>query len=466
MASEPERPIENLLRAAAKKRRDEAGPPFELHPATRRLLQGEAARKFPPAQTGSAALLATLGRLWPRLAWSLAILAVLGVAVWLLVPLPARNDPAALLASHEPTKEAPQAGEPIRPLSAAPASPPIQSKAAAEATLQAVTDSDNAKSGARLRPIGKDTLAMKMEDGVREELGRESSPTPAGRRAFAEAQHMPSGSLFGLQRADAVSDAASLQQEKFATASIPAARVPVMPASPPAAAGARMAYDEALADAPVSLACEKPVASNPARKSPAVPGKAGGSSLIQRFVQVVPGSAAKALPADKARSAQAVLGSFLVEQTDRKLRITDGDGSVYEGYVRAADTARPEGEIKLEAPAPARASKAVGGTLLGEATPVILNGTQPALQNYTFRVAGTNRTLRKKVVFTGNLLATSSPVGPQPAGTTAAFGTLLEESRAGSVQQNTLPVLNSRITGKVVIGSGKALEINALPGAP
>jgi hypothetical protein len=58
MANEPERPIEKLLRAAAQKRRDEAGGRFELHPANRRLLQGEVTRTFPKTrarqrQTGS-----------------------------------------------------------------------------------------------------------------------------------------------------------------------------------------------------------------------------------------------------------------------------------------------------------------------------------------------------------------------------------------------------------------------------
>ena len=51
MANEPERPIEKLLRAAAQKRRDEVGAPFELHPATRRLLQGEVARRFAKPQS-------------------------------------------------------------------------------------------------------------------------------------------------------------------------------------------------------------------------------------------------------------------------------------------------------------------------------------------------------------------------------------------------------------------------------
>jgi hypothetical protein len=44
---EPERKIEKLLRAYAKKRRAQAGDSLKLHPATRRLLQGEVARRKP-----------------------------------------------------------------------------------------------------------------------------------------------------------------------------------------------------------------------------------------------------------------------------------------------------------------------------------------------------------------------------------------------------------------------------------
>ena len=41
---EPERNIEKLLRAFAKKRRADAGDPLKLHPALRRQLQAEVAR--------------------------------------------------------------------------------------------------------------------------------------------------------------------------------------------------------------------------------------------------------------------------------------------------------------------------------------------------------------------------------------------------------------------------------------
>ena len=53
---EPERKIEKLLRAYAKKRRAQAGDPLKLHPATRRLLQGEIARNAPKPDDEDASL--------------------------------------------------------------------------------------------------------------------------------------------------------------------------------------------------------------------------------------------------------------------------------------------------------------------------------------------------------------------------------------------------------------------------
>ncbi|HTV61863.1 MAG TPA: hypothetical protein VMH30_04760, partial [Verrucomicrobiae bacterium] len=47
---EPERKIEKLLRAYAKKRRADAGEPLKLHPAMRRLLQDEVARQPNPRE--------------------------------------------------------------------------------------------------------------------------------------------------------------------------------------------------------------------------------------------------------------------------------------------------------------------------------------------------------------------------------------------------------------------------------
>jgi hypothetical protein len=93
-----ERDIEKKLRAAAEQRRRAASEEFELHPATRRVWQGEVARLHPAARPAAR-------RFWPRLAWGVSLLAMLGVGVWSFVrpteprataPLPIAAKPALL----------------------------------------------------------------------------------------------------------------------------------------------------------------------------------------------------------------------------------------------------------------------------------------------------------------------------------------------------------------------------------
>src|SRR6266403_1738058 len=86
MSMEPERPIEKLLRAWAKKRRDDAGAPLELHPATRRLLQGEVARRFGKEPRQPRSFSQVLAGLWPRLAWGVAVVALAGVLAAIVLP--------------------------------------------------------------------------------------------------------------------------------------------------------------------------------------------------------------------------------------------------------------------------------------------------------------------------------------------------------------------------------------------
>src|SRR5208337_1161785 len=121
MENEPERPIEKLLREAARKRRDEAGAPFELHPVNRRLLQGEVARNFARPQRERRSFAVALAQLWPRLAGGLALFAVLGLAVWVLLPVPGNNRPEASLARNLPVPEAMPAKGPLPLAAPAPA---------------------------------------------------------------------------------------------------------------------------------------------------------------------------------------------------------------------------------------------------------------------------------------------------------------------------------------------------------
>ena len=97
-----DRPIEKLLRRYANKRRDEAGAPVEMHPATRRLLQGEVASQFKRQNSkGKSAGRWEEGRRFfgfafltdnlPRLAWALPLFALAGIGLWSLVGLVQRR---------------------------------------------------------------------------------------------------------------------------------------------------------------------------------------------------------------------------------------------------------------------------------------------------------------------------------------------------------------------------------------
>src|SRR5271169_3201985 len=81
---EPERKIEKLLRAYAKRRRADAGDPLTLHPATRRLLQSEIARRKPKPDDKESSV--TLWELF-RQRWALlvgfAVIIFFGAALFL-----------------------------------------------------------------------------------------------------------------------------------------------------------------------------------------------------------------------------------------------------------------------------------------------------------------------------------------------------------------------------------------------
>jgi hypothetical protein len=180
---------------------------------------------------------------------------------------------------------------------------------------------------------------------------------------------------------------------------------------------------------------------------------------------VAPSTKKKSSLGDKTMPAHPVLASFEVEQAGPELRIVDGDGSVYSGYVQLADAARRRLAASGEASAVTRAPHAMGG-VLEEKSAASREADQPAPPAYFFRVAGTNRSLHKKVVFTGNLMAATNSASFQPYTNILSLGGGLARQRAGSAQPNLLPLLNSRISGKVVVGNGKAVEINALPTSP
>jgi hypothetical protein len=161
-------------------------------------------------------------------------------------------------------------------------------------------------------------------------------------------------------------------------------------------------------------------------------------------------------PADEKRalgllSAPApVLVSFRLEQNGSKLRVVDADGSVYTGAVQLAEEATPPAAVVAASPKNRAA-----------AAPPANAAAESSVQNYFFRVAGTNRNLNQNVVFSGNLIPlTNTPFPPSNAG---AIGGALRTGRRAPVAPEPSIFSNSRISGRAVIGTDKEIEVNATP---
>ena len=194
------------------------------------------------------------------------------------------------------------------------------------------------------------------------------------------------------------------------------------------------------------------------------PGLAAKLNFVQAGV-----SSVQNLFKNSVASAQAtpVLQSFQLQQNGNVILIVDRDGSVYHGSVRSetetdqAETAVAETVAARVAPPQSRVKAAQSA-----------GNEQQAAQNYFFRVAGMNRTLKQNVVFTGNFLANSG--APQAAQTSNYFGGTgggggrgvsgayqFQQAAANQSQQSSL--WNSRIVGTAVIASTNQIEINAVP---
>src|SRR5258707_7336984 len=102
MPSEPDKPIEQVLKNYAEKRRQDAGAPLEMHPATRKLLQGEVAGQRRPAGDGNGSFLNLLMTFWPRFAFAGSAVALLTVVIWLSLP---KSEPTRQMA-RAPEKSA------------------------------------------------------------------------------------------------------------------------------------------------------------------------------------------------------------------------------------------------------------------------------------------------------------------------------------------------------------------------
>ena len=84
MADEPNKRIDEMLKAYADKRRQDPAASVELHPATRQMLQAEVARTY--RQGVRASFVQKVLILWPRVAFAAACLIVTLTLVLIMLP--------------------------------------------------------------------------------------------------------------------------------------------------------------------------------------------------------------------------------------------------------------------------------------------------------------------------------------------------------------------------------------------
>ncbi|PYJ99207.1 MAG: hypothetical protein DME23_10135 [Verrucomicrobia bacterium] len=473
MPDEPNRNVEDQLKTWAQKRREEAEAPFELHPATRKMLQDEVARTF-PKKSGVAADVgrqATLGEanhpppyvggyaggwlkmFWPRFALVGSLCVALVAVVGILLPGLARSKSKAQQVALAPKQEKAWLADSERRDASAKVAP-SSSRRAVEAPGNRLGDEAIKAPAAESPPAQAVPILAENKPSEQEVLVKaESKAAPSEGRP--DSRDRGAGPVNGRNR---------LLMERNGLAPRRAETGAVVPADKQAAAA--QAQAPTVANAQVTLE-----AANVGRNA----GVGGGGFGVAAATNQV------ALNETGQQYAQVrryrvnfnsppmpnVLRSFEVEQSGKQLRVVDADGSIYDGAIEgpeneefakrvvAAQTAQADLKKKVEPEA--RRVESVSETAYGETA---------GRQNVFFHVAGTNRTLNQLVVFQGNFLTNTNQTSAILLGARLAADkpTLVPQQSPPLQIRSQLP--NSLIQGQATIGDRNRVQINASPVGP
>jgi hypothetical protein len=133
-----------------------------------------------------------------------------------------------------------------------------------------------------------------------------------------------------------------------------------------------------------------------------------------------------------------ILNEFQVEQTDREIRVVDGDGSTYSGRLEPLAKNDPRSIFNQKRNYAAPSSRAPAS---------FDDKAQAANAEFYFRATGYNSSLKKRVVFEGNYIASSSAAQKKAA-----------EAKVEERDEQT----RARITGTAKIPGESPLQIDAI----
>ena len=482
---DPERPIEKLLRQAAEARRVQAGSP-ELHAVNRRMLQGEIARKFASAAPQKRSFFELF---MPRIAWSAAMLIGLGLATSLMLPRHAEQPKEMFFAKND-RASAPDLMKERLPSGAAAEKPsaPLQTPAVAAAdqsarmtdavgapVAQAERDKDSFSFEARKTEPEKKQLALNepaaappatMSGGSLATVKqKEELASRALRAAVPPKSAMPSEEMTRRQYGSAAptqpapSSAAAAGANAYGGETRPGVAGADQPNSTLASARAELAKAATSTSSFVASQTNAAAFANVARRSPAPL-----AQVAQQFVRA-DALARNIELADKSATAKPILASFELRQIGRQVRIVDSDGSIYTGnfelpktfdFLDSETQQKGDGTSVLKSAA-SPANRVAPSENAVERHGALDDAKLQADLSYAFTVTGTNQTLNQLVTFTGQILTPTNVLSVLgPAGT-------LNGNRAAPPELNPLPLGNSRVSGKALIGTNREIEVNAVP---
>ena len=491
MSSEPQRDIEKDLLAYKLGRREQLGTPLELHPATRKMLQGEAARAASrPLLTSEEAAKnfvrsfvmshqqpSFFARYRQRIIWGGAMCACLTLVLAVL-----RNDPR--LASTPSQVSDPQTAKP-------------------QATVAATKQQTEGEQSARAKQPAP--AADKVQELAKTSTAPVASPAPANPRGAAVASAPPlvmreahpqrsaesavspalvtdldrklvekkeasqptqnAKALKAVQVADALSataDKKSGEEVKFKRSAADG----LQRAKLAAAAGASGGAGIPPASAPSTASAAQLFGANSAPEA---------SQVRQQFLQL--DNQARYRKNFNSPPMPQVMQDFAFERTGDRVRIVDADGSTYEGTVMRApvEEARANAVSKLDAAKERKDSLA--------------QPTQSAdpQSSYRFYANGVNRKLNQSVEFRGEWqpAAPAQTSQASPALQSASFGVVRQEQQAADKKAATAATNNlsdnfaptnaymkqqqmkessqGRISGRALVGGKNEFDINAVP---
>jgi len=365
MASEPKKPIEQMLEALAKARRAEFGDDPKMPNPMRARLHEEIARTGAAEDEKVESRGSWVTRFWPRVAVAaaLATLIVLVPAIWW-------NQSHPLAESGDLALRDRAAGASRELNSAVPAKDALAKGLGISATEKTVNLADNSQ--------------IKVEPVAAPSSEAEKSKSSTHVAQGSVATEFPS------------------QETKGFDGEIASAKIQTAPAAAPSAGADSKAKSDAMAAAAPAVA---------------QPSSAGSIAMAQQFSQQ-PAVQSFRNKAQQVSRAANVLNKFQVEQQGNEIRVLDADGSTYTGKIeQGAKSAELESRTTARRDfakqAPKYAAKAV-------------SEDKSAIAQSSFRATGYNVSLKKTLVFEGNYAA---PPAQQPAKSTFNDKERAESSR-------------------------------------